>query len=79
MDPDPQWIRINLSGWVRIRIQKGKNDPQNIERSKEFACFEVLDVLFLRAKGFSCSLCVLNGGLQISKLQYEKNIQFFQL
>ncbi len=23
------WIRINLSFWIRIRIQEGKNDPQN--------------------------------------------------
>ncbi len=23
------WIRINLSCWIRIRIQEGKNDPQN--------------------------------------------------
>ncbi len=22
------WIRINLSSWVRIRIQEAKNDPQ---------------------------------------------------
>ncbi len=22
------WIRINLSCWIRIRIQEGKNDPQ---------------------------------------------------
>jgi hypothetical protein len=28
-----------------IRIQEGKNDPQN-RKSTEFSCFEVLDVLF---------------------------------
>ncbi len=33
----------------------------------------------LRAEGFSCSLCVLYGGLGITKLQFflSKNIQFF--
>jgi hypothetical protein len=39
-------------------------------KSTEFSCFEVLDVLFLRAEGFSCSLGVLYGGLGISKLQF---------
>ncbi len=33
-----------------------------IEKSSEFLCFELLDVL-LRAEGFSCSLCVFNRGL----------------
>jgi hypothetical protein len=34
---------------------------------------------FLRAEGFSCSFCVLYGGLGISKLQFfiKKNINFF--
>jgi hypothetical protein len=48
-------IRINLSCW--IRIQEGKNDLQNIEKSKEFSCFEVPGCSLLRAEGFSCSLC----------------------
>ncbi len=26
--PDPDWIRIQLDQWIRIRIQEGKNDPQ---------------------------------------------------
>ncbi len=43
-------FRINLSCWIRIWIQEGKNDPTNIEKSKEFLCFEVLDVLFLGQK-----------------------------
>jgi hypothetical protein len=32
-----------------------------------------------RPEGFSCSLCVLYGGIGITKLQffYKKNIQFF--
>ncbi len=27
-DPYPDWIRIQLGPWIRIRIQEGKNDPQ---------------------------------------------------
>jgi hypothetical protein len=27
-DPDPNWIRIQSSQWIRIRIQEGKNYPQ---------------------------------------------------
>ncbi len=52
------WIRINLSCWVRIQIQEGKKDPQKRE-SKDISCFELLDVLLLRAEAFSCSLGVL--------------------
>jgi hypothetical protein len=47
-------IRINLSCWIRIRIQIADPDPdpggqkfsKKIEKSTEFSCFEVLDVLF---------------------------------
>jgi hypothetical protein len=45
-------IRINLSCWIRIRIQiadpdpGGKKLPTKIEKSTEFSCFEVLDVIF---------------------------------
>jgi hypothetical protein len=46
--------------------------------------FEELDVLFLRAEGFSLSLDIRNGGLGISKLQFSlkkerKNVQLFFL
>jgi hypothetical protein len=34
-----------LSCWIRIRIQKGKM-THKYRKSKEFSCFEVLDVLF---------------------------------
>jgi hypothetical protein len=37
-------IRVDFSR--QIRIQEVKNDPQNIEKSEEISCFEVLDVLF---------------------------------
>jgi hypothetical protein len=46
------WIRINLSFWIRIRIQiadpdpGGQKLPQKIEKRTEFSSFEVLDVLF---------------------------------
>jgi hypothetical protein len=48
-------------------------------KSKEFSCFEVLDVLFLTAEGFSCSLCVLYGGLGRIKLHFfiKKIYKFF--
>jgi hypothetical protein len=49
-------IRINLLCWIRIliRIQiadpdpdpEGQKWPKKIEKSTEFSCFEVLDVLF---------------------------------
>ncbi len=49
------WIRINLSCWIRIRIRiqiadpdpdpGGLKLPTKIEKSTEFSCFEVLDVL----------------------------------
>jgi hypothetical protein len=44
--------------------------PTNIEKSKEFSCFVTAGCSFLRAEGFSCSLCVLYGGLGITKLQF---------
>ena len=48
------WIRINLSCWIRIRIRIQIADPApgeeklptKIEKSTEFSCYEVLDVLF---------------------------------
>jgi hypothetical protein len=53
-------IRINLSCWIRIRIRiqiadpdpdpGGQKLPTKIEKSTEFSCFEVLDVLFLGLK-----------------------------
>jgi hypothetical protein len=30
------WIRINLSCWIWIRIQEGKNDPQKKKKVKKF-------------------------------------------
>ncbi len=55
--PPRVWIRIHLSSWIRIRIQEGKKLPTNIEKSKEFSCFEVLDVLFgeLKASPVACA------------------------
>ncbi len=40
-DPDPDCIRTQSGQWIRIRIQKRKNDPQKSEK-KEKSCFEVL-------------------------------------
>jgi hypothetical protein len=30
------WIRINLSFWIRIRIEEGKNDPENKKKRRNF-------------------------------------------
>jgi hypothetical protein len=37
-----------------------------IEKSKEFSCFEVLDVLLWGVEGFSYSLGVLYGSIDIN-------------
>jgi hypothetical protein len=49
---------------IGIRIQEGKNDPQNRKKFKNFM-FSSAGCFLLRAEGFSCSLDVLCGGLQI--------------
>jgi hypothetical protein len=51
-------------------------DPQHCILN--FEVLALLDVLVLRAEGFSCSWDVLYSGLGISKLQFLiKNIKFF--
>ncbi len=62
------WIRINLSCWIRNRIQEGKNDTHK-KKCKIFM-FWSAGCCLLRAEGFSCSLDVLYVGLGISKLQF---------
>ncbi len=57
------WIRINLSCWIRIRIQEGKNEYR-------ISMFWSAGCSLLRAEGFSCSLGVLYGSLGISKWQF---------
>jgi hypothetical protein len=49
VDPDPD--------------QEGKIDPKIKEKSYNFPCFEVLDVIFSGAGGFSYSLKAFHGGL----------------
>ncbi len=75
VDPDPHLFELVDSD----PDPGGQKWPTNIEKSKEFSCFKVLDVLFLRAAGFSCSLCVFYGGLGITKLQFfiQKISNFF--
>jgi hypothetical protein len=41
VDPDPHGSTLILVGWIRIRMQVGKNDPQKVKGEKMF-CFEVL-------------------------------------
>ncbi len=66
------WVAGSGSGSRRARL------TSKYRKSKEFAWFEMLDVLFWR---LSCSLCVLYGGLGIIKLHFfiKKYPVFFQL
>jgi hypothetical protein len=65
-------IRIQLGLW--IRIQEGKNDPQKYKKVKK--CHVLKCWMFsFEAEGFSCSLDVLCGGLEICKLQFLIKIQ----
>ncbi len=50
------WIRIRINLSCLIRIQEGKNDYK-YRKSKEFSCFEVLDVLLwgLKASPVACA------------------------
>ncbi len=64
-DPDPNWIRIKSCQWIqipvfgiRIRIQEGKNDPQKVEKIRNFM-FWSAGCFLLRAEGFFCNLDVL--------------------
>ncbi len=52
-----------------IRIQGGKNDPQNQKKIKKFHVLKCWMFSF-KAEGFFCSLDVLYGGLGIGKLQF---------
>jgi hypothetical protein len=45
VDPDSDWLD-----------REGQKLPIKIEKCLSISFFEVLDVLFLRAEGFSCSL-----------------------
>jgi hypothetical protein len=38
VDPDPHGSTLILVGWIRIRMQVGKNDPQKVKGEKMF-CF----------------------------------------
>jgi hypothetical protein len=50
---DPDWIRIQLGQWIRIRNPDpgGQKWPTKVE--KKISCFEVLDVLFWELKASS--------------------------
>jgi hypothetical protein len=56
LDPDPD------PGGKKCSTKKGK--------SEEICCFEVLDVLLLRATGFFCSLNFLQEDIKIKILQF---------
>ncbi len=80
-DPDPHgsaliWVAGSGSAFkLLIRIQEGKNDPQKLRKYRIFR-FWSAGCLFFKAKGFSCSLGVLYGGLGIGKWKFLiKNIK----
>jgi hypothetical protein len=50
-----------------MRIQEGKNDPPKYKKLKNFHVLKCWMFSF-ELEGFSCSLGVLYGGLQIGKL-----------
>jgi hypothetical protein len=74
VDKDVHRSAVILVAWIRIRIgnakpdQGGQKGPTKIEESEEVSCFFVLDVLFLRAEGFFCSLDFLHGRLRYKKI-----------
>jgi hypothetical protein len=59
-------IQIRVALRIRIRIQEDQNEPQKWRKFK----FWSARCSLLRDEDFSCSLCVLYGGLGISKLQF---------
>jgi hypothetical protein len=69
VDPDPDPHQFELLDPDPHPDPGGQKLPTNIEKkSKEFSC---AGCSLLRAEGFSYSLCVLYGGLRISKLQFS--------
>ncbi len=72
-----------MASWIRIRVQEGKNDPQNRKKFINFL-FWSSGCSLLRAEGFSCSLDVLLGGLGISNCnfnlkRFKKNFQLYSI
>ncbi len=68
-DPDPNWIRIQLDQWIRIRIriQEDKTTHKSRKKLRNFM-FWSAGCSLLRVKGLFCNLYVLYGGLGIHKL-----------
>jgi hypothetical protein len=66
LDPNPHGSAMILVDWIRIQVRK--NDSQK-KRKKVKKCIVLIlsaGCSFLRARGFSCSLDVLRGGLLIN-------------
>jgi hypothetical protein len=63
---------------IWIRIQESKGDPPKRKKGRNFM-FEVLDVLFEGAGGFSCNLKGLRRGIRIKikKLLFKSKIELF--
>jgi hypothetical protein len=55
---------------LRLRARNARITRKRKRKIKETLCFEVLDVLFVGAGGFSCSLKALLGGVRIKVLNF---------
>jgi hypothetical protein len=58
-------------------VSGSRREKLSTKKSKAFSCFEVLDVLFLMAKGFSCSSDVLHGGPGIKNNNFFSSLKFY--
>jgi hypothetical protein len=66
--------------WTWIRIQEGKNYPQNWQNIRVNKFYFLKHWMFgSRAEGFSCNLGILYGGLGISTLQFLTTNFFLQI
>jgi hypothetical protein len=68
-DSDPHGSALICTAGSGSRSRRAKMTPKNGKTDRIFI-FGSAGCYLLRAKGFSCSLGVLYGGLGISKLQF---------
>jgi hypothetical protein len=69
LHPDQHGSALILVGWIYIRIQESKNDPQKAEIRKINFMLLIIGCSLLRDEDFYCSLKVLHGEQVINKLQ----------
>jgi hypothetical protein len=39
VDADPQWSELILVGWIRIRLQEGKINPNKVKKFNVLKCW----------------------------------------